>query len=502
MQALELYTNTIRELIGEGEIEQAIETLTKLNDSVQLDMDNTLLNLRGQYKRLQRDVDEGYLDRRDARIDQNRIQRAITNLLDDVPRKLELRGKINGITGYNFGIEKNDTFEKIIGSQDNLLKISWLEKALSAAKSVCLIVGADGSRGTGFMIADNYLVTNNHVIPDVAFAKTAYIEFNFEENRAGSQKERYRYELDATDFLTSDKYELDVTRVRVKENTNAQPLSHWGYLNLESKSKIRTGDPVTIIQHAAGEQKRIALNANEVIGTENQYLFYKTDTLAGSSGSPVFNRDWDVVALHHAGSNFKNTPANRGILIEAIVDFFANQPVKIEQTQDDAVAEKATTPPPPKSTFSTIFASEQRTNLFLLYDQGDDLAAAKELKKHLSPLRYITKEVDVFDIHHDDRLGYGDSQATINQAMGEADFVIAMISPSFFVENYAMAEQARDLGKTIIPILVRKTDFYEPSFLGKFRSLPTDGRFISEWANEDDAYTNIAQQIRLLHQKR
>ncbi|MEL7021915.1 MAG: trypsin-like peptidase domain-containing protein, partial [Bacteroidota bacterium] len=312
MQALDFYVNTINALIGEGEIKEAIDQLLKLNKAANLDMDGTLINLKGQYNRLRRETDGGYIDRRDAHIYMNRIQLAISNLLEDVPRKIELQQKLNGTTGYDFTVETNDTFEKIIGSQDNLLKISWLEQAITAAKSVCLIVGANGSKGTGFMTADNYLITNNHVIPNRAFARSAYITFNFEEDVLGRAKTSHQYRLDADDFITSDREALDITRVRVKENPDAHPLSFWGHLVFHPDIPApRT--PVTIIQHPEGKVKRIALQANEVVGNKAQYLFYTTDTLAGSSGSPVFDRDWRVVAVHHAGSSFNNRPANRGI---------------------------------------------------------------------------------------------------------------------------------------------------------------------------------------------
>jgi V8-like Glu-specific endopeptidase len=56
-------------------------------------------------------------------------------------------------------------------------------------------------------------------------------------------------------------------------------------------------------------------------------LQYLTDTLPGSSGSPVFDRDWNVVALHHSGgwlaepgSSDKTTDyRNEGILIDVIM---------------------------------------------------------------------------------------------------------------------------------------------------------------------------------------
>ncbi len=48
--------------------------------------------------------------------------------------------------------------------------------------------------------------------------------------------------------------------------------------------------------------------------------------MKGSSGSPVFNDDWEVVALHHAGGMLLEPETkrryfrNEGILISAILD--------------------------------------------------------------------------------------------------------------------------------------------------------------------------------------
>jgi len=48
---------------------------------------------------------------------------------------------------------------------------------------------------------------------------------------------------------------------------------------------------------------RIAITANQVVNVFEHRLQYTTDTLPGSSGSPVFNDAWEVIALHHAGGN-------------------------------------------------------------------------------------------------------------------------------------------------------------------------------------------------------
>jgi hypothetical protein len=43
---------------------------------------------------------------------------------------------------------------------------------------------------------------------------------------------------------------------------------------------------------------------------KSSYLYYEADTEPGSSGSPVFNRQWEVVALHHS-VEFARDPEDR-----------------------------------------------------------------------------------------------------------------------------------------------------------------------------------------------
>jgi len=61
------------------------------------------------------------------------------------------------------------------------------------------------------------------------------------------------------------------------------------------------GEYVTIIQHPEGKRKQIALRENQVVDMLDDFAHYRTDTAPGSSGSPVFNDQWEIVALHHSG---------------------------------------------------------------------------------------------------------------------------------------------------------------------------------------------------------
>jgi S1-C subfamily serine protease len=63
--------------------------------------------------------------------------------------------------------------EKIIGSESTLVPISFLERGLERARSVARIRMLNGF-GTGFLIREDVLVTNNHVIGTLAEARSAF----------------------------------------------------------------------------------------------------------------------------------------------------------------------------------------------------------------------------------------------------------------------------------------------------------------------------------------
>jgi V8-like Glu-specific endopeptidase len=87
---------------------------------------------------------------------------------------------------------------------------------------------------------------------------------------------------------------------------------------------------VNIIQHPGGGPKQIGLYHNTVAYVGEGRVQYLTDTLPGSSGAPVFDGSWNVVALHHSGGMLREPGTknvvyrNEGIAVNTVIDDLRN----------------------------------------------------------------------------------------------------------------------------------------------------------------------------------
>lgn len=224
--------------------------------------------------------------------------------------------------------------ERIIGKSD-LFPISYLQTGLNVSKSVCRILirnnrGSVIGMGTGFLIAPQILMTNNHVIENAELAMNCVAEFNYQNDENFMPCPVYTYRLDPKKLFITDE-NLDFTIVAVKDNPNIdKSLQDFGYISLiPEEGKILEGEYVSIIQHPKGNQKSVTLRENKVNSIFDNFIHYLTDTEPGSSGSPVFNDQWIVVALHHSGVPNPDKKgdwiANEGVRISSIANFVSKQ---------------------------------------------------------------------------------------------------------------------------------------------------------------------------------
>jgi endonuclease G, mitochondrial len=238
--------------------------------------------------------------------------------------------------------------ERVIGGAD-FLGVNFFELALAVSRFVGRIhirnrPGRTAGFGTGFMVSPRLLLTNNHVLSAPQDAVHSEVEFDYQYNRDGRLLPMVVYGLEPqVFFLTSKK--LDYTLVAVQEHSaNDIEVRLYGWNRLiGEQGKAILGEYLNIIQHPKGEVKQVALRSNQLVDLLDDFAHYVTDTEPGSSGSPVYNDQWEVVALHHSGVPKKQDgnyiAKNGSIWKEGMdpdeLDWVANEGIRVSSIVDD-----------------------------------------------------------------------------------------------------------------------------------------------------------------------
>ncbi|WP_395375800.1 TRAFs-binding domain-containing protein [Marinicella sp. W31] len=215
-------------------------------------------------------------------------------------------------------------FEAVYGDEGPV-KLSWLQGLLRKLDSVARVLDIDTEQpiGSGFLIEGKFIsdkyneqvlfVTNSHVVSDSADDEAplrvddAVAEFTTLEDRP-------KVKLGKCVFY-STKTKLDISVHEIDQPNGSMALSPKIHLPKVPSS----GEPpmrIYVIGHPEGGEISITLFGNELKGIELPYFHYKSPSLGGSSGSPVFNRSLKLVGLHHASRS--DLDCNQGVAFKSI----------------------------------------------------------------------------------------------------------------------------------------------------------------------------------------
>ncbi len=239
--------------------------------------------------------------------------------------------------------------ERLMGTND-LVDEFYLERALLAAQPVCRISictpsGHERGCATGFMVSPRLLLTNQHVLTSAEEAASSLAEFNYRCDIAGQPERSYRFRL-RPDLFFFNHEQLDFAVVAVEPQAidGSVALSAFGYHRLVPESgKALLKEWMTIIQHPGGARRQFAIRENECVDDQDpDVIWYMSDTAQGSSGSPVLNDSFQVVALHHAGvprqDEDKKYVLKNGTTVSSLadvddsqVDWIANAGVRVSR---------------------------------------------------------------------------------------------------------------------------------------------------------------------------
>jgi len=137
--------------------------------------------------------------------------------------------------------------------------------------------------------------------------------------------------------------------------------------------------------------------------------------------------------------------------------------------------------------------------LFFSYSHEDETFKNK-LNKHLKMLQRL----NVISAWQDRDISAGSEwEEEILGNLEQADIILLLVSDNFLASDYCWdkemerALQRHEEGTArVIPIILKPVDGWYQAPFGKLQALPKDAKPISNWSNEDEAYTNIAAGIR------
>ncbi len=223
--------------------------------------------------------------------------------------------------------------ERVYGSTIDFVGSVFLDRGAVACRAVARVAFRDGrAQGSGFLVSPRLFLTNNHVIGGAAAAASFCAEFDYELDRNDRQRDASRFAFDPSAFFETDaRDDLDFTLIAIGDRLSGpKRLSAFGWCPLSGASdKHALGEFANIVQHPDGRLKEVVLRENRLVSRLDTVLHYVADTEPGSSGSPVFNNEWRVIALHHWGGPWRQKAddagrpvpreVNEGIRISAIV---------------------------------------------------------------------------------------------------------------------------------------------------------------------------------------
>lgn len=187
----------------------------------------------------------------------------------------------------------------IVGSVDwkEVTELSNAHPIRISSRAVADVQFANGGRCTGFMVADDVLMTNQHCVRSASDVVGMKVYMKHEK---GVSKANWA-EVKCDEFIGND-YALDFALVKCQ----GAPGARYGKVELDSNPTVEGEDVYVVHQNCdyytdydCDWSKKYS--EGKVVDVQDE-VGHNADTLGGSSGSPLFSANSNkVIAIHHAG---------------------------------------------------------------------------------------------------------------------------------------------------------------------------------------------------------
>lgn len=253
------------------------------------------------------------------------------------------------------------SLERIIDEDETVNPASWREQLGQLESRVCCIE-VPGGGGTGFLVGQDVILTNHHVTVEIAGGAVApekvTVRFDYRTladdrtvNAGTAASLAPEWLIDSSPHSPVDTQpgatdlpqveELDYALLRLSTHVGSKPIGEnptaeapaRGWVEMpDAPPKLAEGGAAVILQHPRGRPVGLAFNTLLGVNANRTRVRYSVDTDWGSSGSPVFDYDWNLIALHHSGDpDFRRDATyNEGIPIDMVLHLLKERGVRGE----------------------------------------------------------------------------------------------------------------------------------------------------------------------------
>ncbi len=260
-------------------------------------------------------------------------------------RTFDIAGKLDARLEQSKGASV-ESYSRSAGFSET---VPWLAKASEIYNRICVVAFRGPRRtalGTGFLVADDLVLTANHVVDEhISNAvPNGSIVCIFDRTRAGLAETVHqvamalcnepgpRGELDSRARRRPRSNELDFALLRLASPAGQDPIGdrlRGSISTVFGAPFCEPRQPLLIIQHPAGQLSSIEVgnvHRDPYVGSQTDPAFptrlrYHAKTSGGSSGAPCFTWNFDLIAIHQAftGLAAEEGAVKQGIPLQSIL---------------------------------------------------------------------------------------------------------------------------------------------------------------------------------------
>lgn len=340
--------------------------------------------------------------------------------------------------------------------------------------------------GAGFFVAPGYLLTCAHVVAGANQGQgTIKIVWNRQKYSASIEQ-------------ITDKAHPDLALLKIEGISNHPCV----YLATD----VQLQDDLYTYGYPEGPTNGDSI-ISEYIGPTGESEVLLTlawsNVRPGFSGSPLLNlRTGAVCGLVKRTMGEGTVLGGRGVPIEHALEAFSSLKTWQKQfhTQDGQWASSLTPQQRQSNGLGKLVAQDEAVTLFFSYqDNPKDQKWVERLQKQL----IVWQRNGIINAWHMGELEVGEAWEELSrQRLDSAQIILLLVSQDYTSDDNlynlhvgrAMARRAAGEA-TVIPILVRPTAGWQMTPFGILKAAPSNGKPLSQWADEDLASMTVAQEI-------